>query len=335
MTSPKPFKTYEELLEILKGRNITIPDEELAKTILSDYSYYAVINSCQRLFDRDANGIYTQPLNFIDLFMVYYVDNELSNILLKYIIAVEHSLKSKISYLISEQYGDDTDIDNLSPYCGPNDYLDKGNYSNRKETNNILKSTKKEIKRNEKKNLSIQHYLSNHHQMPMWIATNCLTFGHIIKFYQILKDTDKETMVSQIVHTNLFDGDKDPVESKKAFLTTSLNILRDYRNSIAHGNRVFTDKMNHTLDKQFVTSITNGKITNIDYQNGIGTNDIFAVILILSVLLRYPTRIYFFIDLNRIVDTYSKLTVGNKSMFEVLKLPKNLKDILKVVETES
>lgn len=40
----KPFKTYDEQIDILKSRNLEIKDKSKAKDILSQINYYNLIN---------------------------------------------------------------------------------------------------------------------------------------------------------------------------------------------------------------------------------------------------------------------------------------------------
>ena len=46
----KPFKRYDEQVEILKLRNLTIADEEKAISILSKVNYYNLINGYKKIF---------------------------------------------------------------------------------------------------------------------------------------------------------------------------------------------------------------------------------------------------------------------------------------------
>ena len=53
MQVDKPFKTHEELIELLKSRGINIStqnDEVYAKNILSKEGYYNIINGYNKLF---------------------------------------------------------------------------------------------------------------------------------------------------------------------------------------------------------------------------------------------------------------------------------------------
>ncbi len=40
----KPFKTYDELIKLMRSRNIIIVNPEFAKSVLSSLSYYNIVN---------------------------------------------------------------------------------------------------------------------------------------------------------------------------------------------------------------------------------------------------------------------------------------------------
>lgn len=46
----KPFKTYDEQIEILSNRDLDINNSEYAKIILSQVNYYNLINGYKALF---------------------------------------------------------------------------------------------------------------------------------------------------------------------------------------------------------------------------------------------------------------------------------------------
>lgn len=47
---PKPFMTYEQQIQKLRDKNLTITDEEAAKDILRQDGYYALITGYKDLF---------------------------------------------------------------------------------------------------------------------------------------------------------------------------------------------------------------------------------------------------------------------------------------------
>ena len=52
----KPFKTIDEQIEILKNRNLMFLNENKARTILKNYSYYDIVNGYKDiLLDKKIN----------------------------------------------------------------------------------------------------------------------------------------------------------------------------------------------------------------------------------------------------------------------------------------
>lgn len=101
----KPFKTYDELLNLLESRNVVIPDRSSARIKLSTISYYSLVNGYKDLYERDESDKFIEPIEFDDLYILYNFETSLNNIIFKYIIYVEKALKSSISYIVSEKYG--------------------------------------------------------------------------------------------------------------------------------------------------------------------------------------------------------------------------------------
>lgn len=90
----KPFKDFDELLDILKSRNLIIESEEKAKYILLTFSYYDLINEYKDLFmvnDTFKDGI---SLSYLNLFAIF--DRTLQNTLFQYSVLVETSFKTAL-----------------------------------------------------------------------------------------------------------------------------------------------------------------------------------------------------------------------------------------------
>ena len=201
----KPFKTYDELLNLLESRNVIITNKDFAKECLSELSYYDLINGYKSLYEIDNNNNFINPVSFYDFYFLHTFDTIINSIIFKYIIMIEKSLKTKIAYIISKNYGVHTD---LSDKCRTknSDYLHYSHYSNCNKRDNILYSIKKTI--NESNNKSIQHYLYNHNHLPCWILINAIAFGLSIKWYEILKSEDKTYICEEMIHTNLLSLDE-------------------------------------------------------------------------------------------------------------------------------
>ena len=99
ITYDKPFKTYNELIELLRERNVIITNDEATKELLSDLTYYDLINGYKNLYPYDENDKFTIPIPFYEFYSLHTFDTLINNIIFKYILLIEKSLKSKISAL--------------------------------------------------------------------------------------------------------------------------------------------------------------------------------------------------------------------------------------------
>ncbi len=316
----KPFKDYDELIYILKERNIIINDENFAKKCLSDISYYTLINGYKGIF-KNTDDIFDPPVLFENIYILYMFENTLSSILLKHIIHIEKSLKSKLSYIISKKYGVFTDIYDITN-SNPKDYLNRNNFQNNKYRNNTLRSIKECIPKN--KNQSIQYYIVNHNHLPCWILINGISFGQTILLYKSLKSEDKNYVCNQLINCP-----KLTIEEKTFFLSNALDILRDYRNSIAHGQKLFSKIISSHIPRKIAIQISSIPITKSAYKKGFCKNDLFAVIMILLTLTRGLQRNSFAQELISFLESIQDYSFGDKTAFEVFELPKDLIEILK------
>ncbi|MCD8027090.1 MAG: Abi family protein [Erysipelotrichaceae bacterium] len=148
----KPFKTYDEIIYLLESRNVIITDKDYAKNCLSDISYYTLINGFKNLYNIDEYDRFVIPVPFYEFYLLYNFDMDINHIFFKYIMMIEKSLKSKISYIISKHYGVYTDKDDPSN-GNRNDYLCRYHYSGTPYRRNTLISLKESLK-NDNHNLS-------------------------------------------------------------------------------------------------------------------------------------------------------------------------------------
>lgn len=322
----KPFKTYDEMLRILEDRNIIIKNKDLARRALENFSYYGLINGYKdTLLQIEGSDNFLDGTTFEELYTLHIIDTSLNSILLRYILFLERALKSRISYLVSENYGVYTNWNDFS--CNnEHDYLYKNNYTNSNGNRiNTLKSLKECIK-DPKNNPSIIHYKTNKNHVPPWILTTNVPYGLTIQWYSILKGTDKNTICDSFISPGLIESEKTKEFVKKVFALT-----KEYRNKIAHGNRTFSIISLPQLPKQQLLSLTFNFISSDEYDNKMGQDDTLAVILSLIVMLNDP-----YIVSNLIVELCSLLTpyieantkISGKRILEIFGFPIDLFDRL-------
>lgn len=321
----KPFKTIDELLELLESRNVIVTDRDFARKCISDISYYSLINGYKDLYPIDKDDIFQVSVPFYEFYNFYRFDSLINNVIFKYIIFIEKSLKSKLSYIISKEYGVYTDLNDFIN-LNQNDYLCKYNYRNSRQTQSVIKKIKEEISYS--KNESVVHYKKSHNHVPGWILINGIPFGLAIKWYEILKPNNKNYICNQFLSISILT-----LEEKKEFLKKSFDILRKYRNNIAHGNKVFNNYIAEELPKKAVLTLSNNLITNMDYKKGIGRNDLFAVIIIICTLINKKMKIMF---LDEIIHTFSifndSVFSTGKTLQEMLGLPSDFMNRLECLK---
>lgn len=176
----KIFLNYDQQIEKLKNeKNLLIDNEEYAKDILKQTSYYSLIGGYKDIFKNPTTKKYKDGTRFEDIVELYYFDELLRQLFLRYLIKVENGIKSQVSYYFTEKNGE-----NQKKYLDVSNY----NYSGKKNQGDIDRLVK--ILEGYVTKPTDYHYI-NHSQkkygnVPLWVLTNALTFGNISKMYMLL-----------------------------------------------------------------------------------------------------------------------------------------------------
>lgn len=315
------------MLQILEKRHITIPNRTFAIRALENFSYYGLINGYKNTFLQIAGtDDFIPGTTFDELYTLHIIDTSLNNILLKYILFLEKTLKSRISYRIAEKYGVFTDWSDAT--CNnPNDYLFRGFYSNSNGNRiNTLKSLKNCII-TPKKNPSLIHYKKHHNHIPPWILTTNISYGLALQWYTILKSTDKNSICDSFISPGLLTP-----EENKEFIKKAFELAKEYRNKIAHGNRTFSIISLPQLPKKQLFALSYNFVSEEEYNKKMGQNDTLAIILTLVIMLNDQFLISNLItDLLTLFQPYinAGTKIDGKGILEILGFPENLFDRLK------
>ena len=224
----KIFTTYDEQISILKSRHLIIEDENMLMQQLEDIGYYNLINGYSFIFkDKDDN--YIQNASSNDIISLYNFDKSLRTIVYKYALKVESKFKSLISYIFSNHHGVDEKL-----------YLLRENFDKdiEKESNiiRLINNLNELITESKDKNSSkwkryISHYAENHGHVPFWVLVRAMTFGDISIFYANMILSEKTEIA------NKFNLSPSQLESM-------LKSLVQFRNTVAHDERIFCKKIN-------------------------------------------------------------------------------------------
>lgn len=235
----KPFKTYRQQINILRGRNLEIKNGSKAIKCLKTEGYYNIINGYKDIF-LDSNltkqyndDRYKTGTKFEHIYALYTFDRNLRAILLKYILKMETSLKTKVAYAFSSNYKQ-----NFS-------YLDINNFDNTnpKTATDLIAAISDVIKKNNKAGNQIYHYLDKHKELPLWVLTTRMTLGNIIYFYNAMKMNVKLDVINDIVSTYEKEYKlklSTTPSAQEGFISNMFAFINKFRNSCAHEERLYS-----------------------------------------------------------------------------------------------
>lgn len=132
----QPPLTIEEQVKNLKGIGLIIDDEEYARKILNDISYFRLIKAYS-LNLKPKNGEYHEGVTFDRIVELYLFNANFRQILFPEIEKIEINTRCRIANYFAEKYG----------VLG---YLEKEHFANEKYHETFLKDIEEEIRRNSK-----------------------------------------------------------------------------------------------------------------------------------------------------------------------------------------
>ena len=256
MKEQKKFVTFDEQVDlIINDKHITVVDRENAKDILSRIGYFPLMEGYKHLFRKQNSNIYKTETTFDEIVNLYYFDEKLRELFLRYLLRIERHLRTLISYYFVECYGISQD-----------EYLNVNNYNKaRKNVINklvvILEKTTNTTDYN-----YINYYRDTYGNLPLWVTTNVLTFGSLSKMFTVLPQSIKSRICKHFNNINQNQMD------------SFLSVLTKYRNVCAHGECLFSYK---TVDSISDTSLHEKlKLPKKGNQYIKGKQDLFAVVIV-------------------------------------------------------
>lgn len=324
--TPKPFRTYEEQLALIKDQELIQTDEDgvFAETWLRRYGYFALITAYKEPLKE--SGHYRKGVTIRDVVALYEFDEQLRALTFRYLLRIERHLRLLISYSFCSAKGDETEK-----------YLDAQNYAyetveesdspaekRRKAAKNaniekLISYFEKELNQSSDR-VYVEHYKNNHSNVPLWVIVNVLTFGSLSKMYEYSQPTIQANISKEVKGVN---------ENQ---LRQILQVLTEFRNICAHDERLFT----YRCSKRDIPDLALHARLGIDkkgQQYLYGKRDYFALVISFRYLLPRQEFLEFKRQLSSLIDEVSsKSTII--SMSELLKkmgFPGNWKEITRYI----
>ena len=259
----KKFVTFDEQVDlIINHKHITVVEKENAKDILSRIGYFPLMEGYKHLFRKQNSNIYKTETTFDEIVNLYYFDEKLRELFLRYLLRIERHLRTLISYYFVECYGISQD-----------EYLNVNNYNKARKYKNVINKLVVILEKttNTTDYNYINYYRETYGNLPLWVTTNVLTFGSLSKMFTVLPQSIKSRICKHFNNINQNQMD------------SFLSVLTKYRNVCAHGECLFSYK---TVDSISDTSLHEKlKLPKKGNQYIKGKQDLFAVVIVFRYLL--------------------------------------------------
>lgn len=249
----------DEQISNLKEIGLIFEDEEYARKILNDISYFRLIKAFS-LNLKPKNGNYNMRISFETIVGLYLFNANLRQLIFPEIEKIEINVRCRLSNYFAEKYG-------VLGYFNENNFADV-NYH--KE---FLNDINQKIHRNSKAPF-VKNFKENYEggELPIYALVEVFSFGTLSKFYKNMLNRDKKAIAKSfgVGYT---------------YLESWLESISYVRNICAHYGRLYNAKLSKTpiLYREYT-------------QSGIGNNRIFGVLLCLKQLLKNDTHWKFFVD---------------------------------------
>lgn len=251
----KPFQTFRQQIRILRSRNLEVNGSR-AMRILRRENYYNIVNGYKEIFLDSSfpTEMYKDGTSFDDLYALYSFDRNLRSILLKYILRMETSVKTKIAYVFSEDYPE-----NFS-YFNINNFRD-----DIQRTTQLISYISADIKNNTepvrpgRSVTPFSHYLSVHKELPLWVLIKKMTLGETSHFYLAMKDIQQQRVFDAVMDEYRREYKLKalpPIPDEHLFfLGNMIRLIVEFRNICAHEERLY----------DHVSRLPNGKLSKVSY----------------------------------------------------------------------
>lgn len=213
----KPPLTHDRQLALLESRGLVVADRELAKEWLRRVNYYR-LSAYLYSFRIPGSDDYKPGTTLTHILDIYHFDRRLRLILMDAIECIEVWLRTAITYELAHR-------------CGAFGYLRKASFNKGFDHRQFRKTLWAEQQKS--KESFVEHYRTKYtaeNHLPIWMATELLTFGTLSMLYSALPLDSKKSISAQL-------------DLKDNVLANWLQSITYLRNLCAHHSRVWNRKL--------------------------------------------------------------------------------------------
>ena len=224
---PKPFKSVDDQISILRERGMEIHDLEFARSVLREIGYYRLSG-----YSYPYRAVQAEAALLSDNFIVgttiekvvklYRYDQELRAVTGLQLAKIEIVLR----VMISHELGRVDPYIHLSPHKLGKKAWDKNNAQSTEQYAMWLEKYSTAVVRSNED--SVVHYKKKYDAiLPVWVAVHVLDWGSLRMLYDFARDEQRRAVANQL---NISESQ----------LSSWLLCLNDVRNVCAHHGRLYS-----------------------------------------------------------------------------------------------
>ena len=216
----KPAKSFEEQLQLLVDRGLTVVDEDAAIHVLSHINYYRFSAYWIPLLTSREENTFQAGTTFDDLLNLYVFDRELRLLVLDAIERIEISFRTQWAHQLSQKYG-------------PHAYF--GDTRGMRKRDAWLHSNKQELQEHLSRSdeIFVAHYRNSYSEElpPAWVSCEVMSLGLLSRWYSNLNAYPARTAIA-----NAYGLSESAMEGLMEHLTY-------VRNLCAHHSRLWNRRL--------------------------------------------------------------------------------------------
>ncbi len=257
----KPFKTIEQQTEILESRGMAVDDR--TAWVLEREGYYSVVNGYKDPFldlaaTQGTDGDrYQDGTSFSDVHCLFTFDRDLRLTMTRYFAQAEAVLKTVCAYQFAKAHQGEREAFLLtSSYRGERRY--------RRDVGRLIGDLERILHKSPGsprlfRRDYIEHYVTNHDEVPIWVLTNFLTLGQAFKFYDYQPESTRNAVAKSFSALYEETHDEEARISPRA-LRLAYDHIKDFRNICAHDERLYCARVSPSKDVRLDRLIDDLKI---------------------------------------------------------------------------
>lgn len=236
MQDLKPFKDYQELVQLLRDRGMDIPDEVRAIRKLSQVGYYRLSGfwyACRTPLAGSSKPLdsFVPGTCFDRIFELYLFDKRLRLLFLDAIERIEVSLKTRLAH----------ELGRLDPLAHQNPHFINPEQLKNYVRKGVVRNAWDEWSRRQQSELDrcredfIQWHKAMDRPIPVWVAVEAWSLGTVSKWFELLKRGHQNKIARHFGMDN------------PALLVRWLQAITILRNRCAHHSRIWNQTERNAL----------------------------------------------------------------------------------------